>query len=110
MTMTPEQVMKKCQIGTNSQNMANSLHAECYGTIGRLLHQQEQLRTYVANDLAGHVRQLNAQYEALYNLTLHLMMRYERREKRIAEEIITQHVAIRITLEEPLEPYYGERI
>lgn len=41
--MTPEQVMKACQVGTRNYDAANSLHAECYGTIGKLLHQQTRL-------------------------------------------------------------------
>ena len=38
-----ENVMKRCQIGTKNYNEANNLHAECYGTIGRLLLQVETL-------------------------------------------------------------------
>lgn len=45
--MTPEQVMKKCQIGTRNYNEANNLHAECYGTIGKLLQQQGELVRHV---------------------------------------------------------------
>ena len=36
--MKPEQVMKRCQIGTRSHDEANNLHAECYGTIGSMLN------------------------------------------------------------------------
>lgn len=38
--MTPEQLMKKCQIGCGGKNAlddAHSLLAECYGTIGKML-------------------------------------------------------------------------
>ena len=45
--MTPEQVMKKCRIGTGNYNEANNLHAECYGTIGKLLQQQDELVRHV---------------------------------------------------------------
>lgn len=48
--MTPEQVMKQCQVGTRNYNDANNLHAECYGTIGKLLHQQTRL-IRIVNDL-----------------------------------------------------------
>ena len=58
---TPEQVMKQCQIGTQNFNAANDLHADCYGTIGKLLnekellskqaHDQKELLTLIHNDL-----------------------------------------------------------
>ena len=48
--MNPEQVMKRCQVGTRNYNDANNLHAECYGTIGKLLHQQTRL-IRIVNDL-----------------------------------------------------------
>ena len=32
-----EKVMKRCQAGTTNYDDANNLHAECYGTIGRLM-------------------------------------------------------------------------
>jgi hypothetical protein len=48
--MNPEQVMKRCQVGTTNYNDANNLHAECYGTIGKLLHQQTRL-IRIVNDL-----------------------------------------------------------
>jgi len=38
--MTPEQVMKKCQIGYGGRIALNDCHdllPECYGTIGRML-------------------------------------------------------------------------
>ena len=38
--MTPEQVMKKCQIGFGGRSALNDCHdllAECYGTIGKML-------------------------------------------------------------------------
>lgn len=35
--------MKQCQVGTRNYNDANNLHAQCYGTIGKLLHQQTRL-------------------------------------------------------------------
>jgi hypothetical protein len=38
--MTPEHVMKKCQIGFGGRNASEQCHgllAECYGTIGRML-------------------------------------------------------------------------
>jgi hypothetical protein len=35
--MTPEQLMKKCQIGCHRLDDANNLLAECYGTIGKML-------------------------------------------------------------------------
>lgn len=38
-----EKVMKRCQIGTTNYEAANNLHAECYGTIGRLLAEVERL-------------------------------------------------------------------
>lgn len=40
-----KQVMKRCQAGTNNYDKANNLHAECYGTIGVLIHEIERLRT-----------------------------------------------------------------
>lgn len=43
MNRTPEQVMKACQIGTSNHHAANDLHAECYGTIGKLLNERAQL-------------------------------------------------------------------
>ena len=44
---TPEQVMEQCQIGTRNYDDANNLHAECYGTIGKLLHERERLVGHV---------------------------------------------------------------
>jgi|SRR5690606_12823227 len=35
--MTPEQVMKACQVGCTNLIDANDLLAQCYGTIGKLL-------------------------------------------------------------------------
>ena len=64
--MTPEQVMKQCQVGTRNYNEANNLHAECYGTIGKLLHQQSRL-VRIINDLincADHNRDISEIREA----------------------------------------------
>ena len=36
-------VMKKCQRGTNDYDKANTLHAECYGTIGALCNKLAEL-------------------------------------------------------------------
>lgn len=38
--MTPEEVMKQCQIGRHNIHEANDLLAECYGTIGKLLNER----------------------------------------------------------------------
>ena len=38
-----EKVMKRCQIGTTNYEDSNNLHAECYGTIGRLMLALEEL-------------------------------------------------------------------
>jgi hypothetical protein len=35
--------MKKCQIGSHNLNDANNLLAECYGTIGMLSAQRDEL-------------------------------------------------------------------
>lgn len=51
--MTPEQVMKRCQIGTNNYEAANQLHAECYGTIGKLVIQRDELLHALEELLAG---------------------------------------------------------
>lgn len=40
-----EKVMKRCQIGTTNYEDSNNLHAECYGTIGRLLAEVERLQS-----------------------------------------------------------------
>ena len=39
-----EKIMKRCQVGTRNYDEANSLHAECYGVIGTLKSEVEQLR------------------------------------------------------------------
>ena len=43
-----EKVMRRCQRGTINYNEANTLHAECYGTIGSLVRElraaQQHLR------------------------------------------------------------------
>ena len=44
MKIDAEKVMKRCQIGTTNYEAANNLHAECYGTIGRLLAEVERLK------------------------------------------------------------------
>lgn len=44
-TAEAEKVMKRCQIGTRNYDEANSLHAECYGTIGALVQERDMLRT-----------------------------------------------------------------
>jgi hypothetical protein len=75
--MTPEEVMKKCQIGTHSRNEGNSLHAECYGTIGRLLAENKRLKEYISGPMATNIRTLNAQYTVAEELLATFMMRYE---------------------------------
>lgn len=45
--MTPDQVMKACQVGSRNLDAANNLHAQCYGTIGKLLHQQTRLVRHI---------------------------------------------------------------
>lgn len=45
--MNHEQIMKQCQIGTRNHDAANNLHAECYGAIGQLLHQQSRLIRHI---------------------------------------------------------------
>lgn len=64
--MTPEQVMKACQVGTRNYNDANNLHAECYGALGKLLHQQSRLVRHI-NELincADHNRDIQEIREA----------------------------------------------
>lgn len=41
--MKPEQTMKACQIGSRNLDDANNLHAQCYGTIGKLMDRQAAL-------------------------------------------------------------------
>lgn len=41
--MNTEKIMKKCQIGSHNLNDANNLLAECYGTIGLLSAQRDEL-------------------------------------------------------------------
>jgi hypothetical protein len=38
-----ERLMKRCQAGSPSADGANNLLAECYGTLGALLIEREQL-------------------------------------------------------------------
>lgn len=42
-TKQAQAVMKRCQIGTSSYDSANTLHAECYGTIGNLVAERDLL-------------------------------------------------------------------
>ena len=42
-TESANAVMKRCQIGTTSYDKANDLHAACYGTIGALVQERDQL-------------------------------------------------------------------
>jgi hypothetical protein len=50
-----ERVMKRCQIGTTNYEESNNLHAECYGTIGRLVLEVNRL-----NDLLVKVEDARA--------------------------------------------------
>jgi hypothetical protein len=61
-----EQVMKRCQIGDANIHRANDLLAECYGTIGALLHQQAHLvrHTETLINCADHQRDLQEIREA----------------------------------------------
>lgn len=43
-----ERVMKRCQFGARNLYSANALLAECYGTIGALVIERDQLRTELA--------------------------------------------------------------
>lgn len=42
-----EKVMRRCQRGTINYNEANSLHAECYGTIGSLVRELRAAQQYL---------------------------------------------------------------
>lgn len=51
-TKDVERLMKKCQVGVGGRNAledAHSIMAECYGTLGALLHERDEL-------LKGHQR------------------------------------------------------
>ena len=39
-----EALMKRCRAGTMSYEAANGLHADCYGMLGKLAIENEQLR------------------------------------------------------------------
>ena len=92
---TPEEVMKKCQIGCNNLNDCNNLLAECYGTIGKLMQEKETLREYIQNKLAAQMRQLMAEYKATIDLAIHLLVRYERRKVDDAEALIKHNAVMR---------------
>lgn len=104
MSLTPEQCMKKCQAGTNSHNSANTLHAECYGNIGRLLTENERLKKYISEQLAMHIRQLNKQYEVALEITASYMMRYDKNriDKENALDIVRTIVEVRAAPEDPI--------
>lgn len=42
-TPDAERLMKKCQIGCRNYSDANNLLADCYGTIGALVHERDAL-------------------------------------------------------------------
>ena len=47
--MDNENLMKRLQAGTRNYDDANSLHAECYGTIGALEQENERLKITAMN-------------------------------------------------------------
>jgi hypothetical protein len=93
--MTPEEVMKKCQIGCNNLNDCNNLLAECYGTIGKLVQEKETLRDYIQTKVAVQMRQLIAEYKATTDFAIHLLVRYEKRDPKVSEELIKHNAVMR---------------
>ena len=103
--MAPDLLMQKLRAGTTTQGAANSLHAECYGTIGRLLEENARLKTYMRETMAEDIRKLNSQYNIVHDLAMHLIVKHERKTVPVAQEMVNDLVRIRlqpVTLEDEI--------